>query len=115
MSQYPKYSMSKIEKNVMSVVAAIYAWRLATSFTALRIYLCVASVWAIGQLVWVTKIFENVSHVGLSNFPQFMLGAVLNTEFLVQVTVLAVLLTVASLLFDVFRSSSLHTGRSVFS
>ncbi|MBX4192318.1 hypothetical protein KW798_02410, partial [Candidatus Parcubacteria bacterium] len=59
---------SKIEQQVMASVAAIYTVRQLFSRTALKLYVCAASLWGLGQLVWVSKVFENLSHAGIPFF-----------------------------------------------
>jgi hypothetical protein len=92
-----------IEQNVMGTVRAIYLARQLTSPSALKLYVCVASLWGIGQLVWVSKVFENLANVGAAHSLQFMLAAVLNTDLLVQLALLAGTLAAASLFLDFVR------------
>ena len=50
---------SKIEQQVMAGVGVVYAARQLTSATALKLYVCAASLYGLVQLVWVHRVFEN--------------------------------------------------------
>ncbi len=104
--------MTTIEQNVMASVRVIYVLRRLTSATALKLYVCAASLWGIGQLVFVSKVFENLSHVGTTGSLQFALAAFFNTELMVQLVLLAATLAVISLFVDVFRSFSFRSFAS---
>ena len=95
---------SKIEQQVMASVATIYAVRRLLSATALKLYVSVAALYMLGQMVWVARVFENLETVGLQSALQFALSAVLNTEALVQVTLLALIIAGFSLLLDLIRT-----------
>lgn len=95
---------SNIEKNVMGAVRTVYIARQLTSATALKLYVCAASLWGIGQLVWVSKVLENLANVGFANSVQFALAAVLQTDLLVQAALLVGALAAVSLFFDLVRS-----------
>ena len=97
---------SKIEQQVMAGVGVIYAARQLLSATALKLYICVLSLYGIGRLVWVSNVFENWAHVGLSGTAQFMTSAVLNTHLPVQMTLLVLMFAGVSLLLDLARSIS---------
>ena len=101
---------SKIEQRVMASVGTIYTVRRLVSMSALKLYVCVASLYVLGQLVWVSRVFENLSHVGLSGFGQFMFEAVLNTNFLVQATLVVMFVAGISLARDLARSVSPANG-----
>jgi hypothetical protein len=98
---------STIEQNVMGAVRVVYLARRLTSAAALKLYVCVASLWGIGQLVWVSKVFENLANVGLAHSLQFTVAAVLNTDLLVQLALLALALAAVSLFLDFVRPRSL--------
>lgn len=98
-------STSKIEQQVMASVATIYAVRKLFSATALKLYVCVLCLWGLGQLVWVARVFENLSTAGLQGFANFALSAVLNAETLVQLILLLGALVFVSLLLDLVRST----------
>ena len=98
--------MTTIEKNVMANVALIYTLRKLVSKTALELYIFVASLWALGQLVWVSMVFENLAHVGISGSLQFILAAALNTDLLVQLFLVVGVLSALSLFTDLLRSFS---------
>jgi hypothetical protein len=93
--------MSNIERNVMASVATVYTVRALLSRTALKLYVCAASLWGIGQLVWVSRVFENFQQAG--NTLQFIAAAVLHTEIMVQLVLLVGGVAFISLFFDLFR------------
>src|SRR3989344_5249707 len=94
---------SSIEQQVMAGVGVVYTARQLTSATALKLYVCAASLYGIGRLVWVSHVFENWANVGLSGSLQFMAAAVLNTHTAVQLTLMVLLFAAASLLLDLVR------------
>jgi|SRR3989344_796038 len=94
---------SKIEQQVMAGVGVVYAARQLTSATALKLYVCAASLYGLVQLVWVHRVFENWANVGLSGSLQFVAAAVLNTHTAVQLTLMVLLFAAASLLLDLVR------------
>ena len=95
---------SKIEQQVMAGVGVIYAVRQMASATALKLYICVLSLYGIGRLVWVSNVFENWAHVGLQGTAQFVTSAVLNTHLPVQLTLAVLMFAGVSLLLDLTRS-----------
>ncbi len=95
---------SKIEQQVMAGVGVIYAVRQLLSATALKLYICAASLYGLVQLVWVHRVFENWTNVGLSGTAQFVTSAVLNTHLPVQLTLLVLMFAGISLLVDMMRS-----------
>ena len=97
---------SKIEQQVMAGVGVIYAARQLVSATALKLYICVLSLYGIGRLVWVSHVFENWAQVGLSGTAQFVTAAVLNTHPAVQMTLAVLLFAGVSLLLDFARNVS---------
>ena len=97
---------SKIEQQVMAGVGVVYTVRQLTGATALKLYVCAASLYGIGRLVWVSHVFENWANVGLSGSLQFMAAAVLNTHTAVQLTLMVLLFAAASLLLDLVRPAS---------
>ncbi len=91
----------------MASVGTIYTWRMLTSLTALKIYALILSIWAIGRLVWVSKVFDNFMQVeknGIGAIINYLLYAVEHTHLAVQVTLLVAALAAASLLVDAIRS-----------
>lgn len=96
--------MTKIEQQVMGSVAVIYAVRQLLSATAMKVYVCAASLYGIASLVWVARVFENLATVGAAGSLQFMVAAVLNTDTLVQLALLVGTFALFSLLFDFARS-----------
>lgn len=95
---------SKIEQQVMAGVGVVYVARQLISATALKLYVCAASLYGLVQLVWVHRVFENWSRVGLENSLQFMSSAVLHTHLAVQLTLLVLAAAGISLLVDMARS-----------
>lgn len=77
---------SKIEQRVMASVGAIYTARQLVSATALKLYVCVGALWALGRLVFVEQVFSNWANVGVGGTLNFVASAVLNAEVAVQVT-----------------------------
>ncbi len=102
---------SKIEQQVMAGVGVIYTARQMASMTALKLYVCVLSLYGIGRLVWVSRVFENWAHVGLQGTAQFVTSAILNTHLPVQLAVLALMFAAASLFLDLVHS--IVTPRSI--
>lgn len=98
--------MSTIEQNVMRNVALIYTLRSLTGTTALKAYVSILSLYGLGVLVWVAKVWENLASVGLEQAPQFLLSAVLNTEFFVQALLLVGAFAAVSFVRDVTRATS---------
>lgn len=101
--------MSNIEKNVMASVAAIYAFRLATGLTALKIYTLLASAVGLVFLVSLPNIVQNFLHVagsGAGSISAFMTSAFFGTTFFVQAALLLGLFAAFSLAFDFVRTFS---------
>ena len=97
---------SKIEQQVMASVGVIYATRQLVSTTALKLYICVLSLYGIGRLVWVSHVFENWTNVGLQGSLQFAPSAVLNTHLAVQMTLVVLMFAGVSLFLDFARGVS---------
>lgn len=93
----------------MANVALIYTLRKLMSKTALELYIFVASVWALGQLVWVSKVFENLADAGVAGSAQFVVAAVLNTDTLVQLVLVVGVFAAFLLARDIVRGSSSRT------
>lgn len=79
----------------MASVGTIYIARQLVSAAALKLYVLVGAVWALGRLVWVERVFENFAQVGVGNALHFVAEALLHTEVAVQLTVAIVLLMAA--------------------
>lgn len=94
---------SKIEQQVMAGVGVIYAVRQLLSATALKLYVCAASLYGLVQLVWVHRVFENWTNVGLPGTAQFIASAVLNTHLPVQLALAVLMFAGVSLLRDLAR------------
>lgn len=96
---------SNIETKVMASVGTIYTARKLMSASAFKLYMMVAALYGLAQLVWVSRVFENLSRVGLEHAAQFMLSAVMNTDFLVQTTLLVFLVAGLSLVRDLVKNA----------
>jgi hypothetical protein len=93
----------------MASVAVIYAVRKLAGMTALKIYALVLSVFAIGKLVWVSKVLDNffmVEKHGLGAMSNYLLAALEHTNVAVQLTLLVAALVFVSLLVDFVKSVS---------
>lgn len=98
--------MTTIEKNVMASVALIYTLRKLVSKAAFELYICIASLWVLGQLVWVSKVFENLANAGAASSAQFIVAAILNTDAVVQLTLVVGVCAAFLLTLDVVRGST---------
>lgn len=97
---------SRIEQQVMASVGTIYTARALVSASALKLYVCAVALYGLGQLVWVSRVLENLGRVGIGNAAQFVFSAVLTTDFLVQAVLAVFLVAGISLMRDLVRSSS---------
>jgi aminopeptidase-like protein len=100
---------SKIESQVMASVGVIHTARRLTSATALKLYALIASVYALGVLVWVSKIEENLLHVangGVLAVGNFVLYAAVHTSIAVQLALFVAATALISLAADMLRSIS---------
>jgi hypothetical protein len=105
--------MSKISTQVMGAVALIYTARALLSATALKLYVLLASVWAVAKLVWVARVLQNLATVeksGIASVLNFMLEAVTHAHPGVQVTLFVAALALISLFFD-FRGAAARGAR----
>lgn len=100
--------MSKIEQQVMASVGAIYLARTLVGATALKLYALLLSVWGIGKLVWVSKVFENLAvaeQSGIQAVGNFILVALSHAQFGVQIALVVAVIAAVSLFLDVTRTS----------
>ncbi len=91
----------------MASVAVVHTARRLVSATALKVYALVISVYALGVLVWVSKIAENLAHVmngGVLAVGNFVLYAVTHTSGVVQLVLLVVIVALLSLAADALRT-----------
>ena len=98
---------SKIERQVMASVGAIYLARTLTNLTALKIYALILSVWGIGRLVWVSRILDNffaVEKHGIGSIANYLFVAVEHTNIAVQLTLFVAALALVSLVVDFVKS-----------
>jgi hypothetical protein len=101
--------MSNIERQVMASVGTIYTARALTSVTALKVYIFILSIWGVGKLVWVSKVFENfwaVEKNGLGAIFNYFVSAFTHAH----VSVLLVLL-VGAVAFTSLVTDKLATPR----
>lgn len=101
--------MSKIQQNVMASVALIYAARTLLGPVALKFYVLLASVWGIGRLVWVSKVFENLAVAeksGLTAVGNFALAAIEHASTSVLLVLVVAAVAACLLLFDVVRAAA---------
>lgn len=93
----------------MASVGVIHGARRIVSATALKLYSLVASVYALGALVWVSRIGDNLAHVmngGVLAVGNFVLYAVVHTTFAVQAVLLIAAVALISLAVDAVRAVS---------
>ena len=95
---------SKIESQVMASVGVVYGVRQLVSATALKLYVCTLSLYGLGQLVWVSRVWENLAHVGAEGALQFATSALLHTHLPVQITLAAFVIAGVWFLADIARS-----------
>jgi hypothetical protein len=98
---------SKIEQQVMASVGIIHTARRAVSATALKVYALVASVYALGILVWVARVEQNFNeafHGGVDKVFAYLLAAVSHTTLAVQLVLVIATLALISLAIDLARS-----------
>lgn len=98
------HSPSNIERQVMASVGVVYAARQLVSATALKLYVLAVAAYALLQLVWVHKVFENWAHVGLSGTWNFVSYAVLHTNLPVQIALILMAVMGLSLMRDAIRT-----------
>ncbi|MEK7068378.1 MAG: hypothetical protein AAB964_01030 [Patescibacteria group bacterium] len=89
----------------MASVGAIYVARQLVSATALKLYVIVMALWALGRLVWVERVFENLSGVGVGGTFNFIAAAVFNAEVAVQATFALLIVAGLWLIRDLTRTS----------
>ena len=97
--------ISKIEQQVMASVGVVYTARRLVSASAFKLYATVASALALWQLVWVHRVFENWSQVGVQGSAQFVWSAILHAHLPVQLALLVAIFAGVSLVRDLMRPS----------
>src|SRR5438552_3747798 len=105
--------MSKIEQQVMAGVGVIYTARTLVGLTALKVYVLVLSVLAIGKLVWVSRVFDNffsVERAGLGSTTNYLVYAILHTHLAVQLVLVVAAVAFAGLIVDAARSLQSQRG-----
>ncbi len=106
---------STIEQQVMASVGVIYWAKALVSATAVKAYALVASVYALGALVWVAHIEENFLQVmngGVLAVGNFALSAVSNTSMAVQAVLLVAIFAMGSLALDLAKTVSTRSRYS---
>lgn len=96
----------------MASVGVIYTARSLVGPVALKIYLLALSLWSIGRLVWVSKVFDNfgtVSKGGLESIATFSLVAVTHTTVVVQLALVVTMATLVGLCIDMVRKQKTLT------
>ena len=100
---------TKIEKQVMAGVAAIYVVRRLTSPGALKAYALFVSFVGVAAFASLPHVAANFIHVESSGIPAmfaFLLAAVTKTNFVVQVALVVGTVALLSLVRDVVRPVS---------
>jgi hypothetical protein len=108
----PIKSASNIERQVMASVGVMYAARTLTGSTALKLYVLILSIWAVGRLVWVSKVFTNffgIENHGLGAIINFAVIALEHAHTGVLVALLVALAAFISLVIDTLRSFAART------
>jgi hypothetical protein len=93
----------------MASVGVIHAARRLTSATALKLYALIASIYALGVLVWVSRVEENLFHAangGVLAVGNFVLYAITHTSIAVQLVLFVAAAALISLAADMLRSIS---------
>ncbi len=93
----------------MASVGVIHTTRRLLSRTALKVYALVISAYALGIMVWVSRVEENFVQVlngGVLAVGQFVLTAFANTSTVVQLVTLVAVFCVGSLMVDLARNVS---------
>jgi hypothetical protein len=93
----------------MASVGVVHTARRLVSWTALKVYALVASLYALGILVWVARVQENLLHVangGVLAVGNFVLYAVFHTSVAVQAVLLVATVALLSLAVDLIRTLS---------
>lgn len=91
----------------MASVGAVYTVRRLVSATALKVYALVASVYALGALVWVARVQENflgAMNGGVLAVGNYVLVALAHAEFAVQAVLFVATIALVSLAVDLART-----------
>lgn len=87
---------SSLKKNVMRRVRIINSVRPFMSMTALSVVVLFVSLYELGRFVFVAQVYRNMPAVeNVSALFQFFVAAFLNTEFVVQIFSILVIVAVA--------------------
>lgn len=97
---------SKIEEQVMAGVGLVYAARVLTSATALKLYVLTFSFLGVITLVSVSNVLANLALVaegGAANLVGYLVAAALGTTLVVQLALVAGVAAFVSLLAPFVR------------
>lgn len=82
--------MANLNKRIMRRVYTIWMLRKATSPRVVKSLILVASIWQIKDRVFVSKVLENMPNIAdLQATYSFFSSAIINTQFAVQMSILA--------------------------
>jgi len=104
--------MNNIERQVMASVGVIYTARSLVGPVALKVYVLALSLWSIGRLVWVSKVFDNfaiVSKGGIESLALFGLSALTHTTVIVQFALIVAIVALVGLCIDMVRKQKTLT------
>lgn len=107
--------MTNIERQVMASVGTIYTARALTSVTALKIYALILSIWAVGRLVWVSKVFENffaVEKSGIGAILNYLISAFTHAHISVLLVLLVAAVAFTSLVSEVLSNYTSNSSRT---
>ena len=93
----------------MANVGVIYTARTLTGTVALKIYALILSVWAIGRLVWVSRVFDNffaVEQHGFGALSNYFLSSLTHAHLAVQAVLVVAAVAFISLIVDAVRSAT---------
>ena len=93
----------------MASVGVVHTARRAVSSTALKSYALVASVYALGILVWVSEVqanFLSAMNGGVLALGNYVLVALAHAELAVQAVLLVATVALVSLAIDLVRTLS---------
>lgn len=96
---------SNIKRNVMRRVGVIRAVRPFLSGTAAGVLVLLVSFYEIGRLVFVAQVFRNMPAIqDVPALVQFFISAFLNTDVLVQLFLVLIIIGVAWIARDIARN-----------
>lgn len=90
----------------MASVGVVYTARQLVSATALKLYVCAASLFGLAKLVWVARVWQNLSSVGWGDAFNFASYAFMHTHLPVQIALAAFVVAGVWFAADVLKSLS---------